>query len=63
MGKISKGAKCDIEGCSNPAERSLDASYVPEVKKKGRVYLCRNHYRDVKKHLKKEKKLERLRWV
>jgi len=66
MGRVSKGIPCSVEGCSNEAIRSLSAAKVEEagLKVKGgrRAYLCKEHYKEYKKAIKKEKTLERWRY-
>lgn len=70
MGRVAKGIKCSVEHCNNPAVRSLsmgriglamdelDFKIIPRGR---RVYLCREHYRKVKKVLKKYNE-NKLRW-
>lgn len=58
---------CDVEGCSQKAERSVNAKKASKtglaVKgDRGNVHLCREHYRQFKKGTKEERKLERLGW-
>jgi hypothetical protein len=67
MGKVDKGVKCGVSGCSNPAERSIARDKVGasglSVGSEGRhVYLCHEHYKVWKKSTKKERTLERARW-
>ncbi len=67
MGKIDKGVRCSVSGCSNPAQRSLSRAEVAGsglgVGGEGRrVYLCHDHYKTWKKATKKSKSLERSRW-
>jgi len=65
MGKISKGALCSVDGCDKEAIRSLSIAKVEEagLKVKGtrRAYLCKEHYKEYKKAIKKGKTLERWR--
>ena len=65
MGRVSKGTLCSVDGCSREAIRSLPIAKVEEagLKVKGtrRAYLCREHYKEYKKAIKKEKTLERWR--
>jgi len=70
LGKIKKGQVCLVVGCEAPAVRSLSlASLNPselklqfkEEVRRGKVYLCKKHYKEVKKILKKVKKLEKWR--
>ncbi|MDH4122569.1 MAG: hypothetical protein OEV21_00560 [Thermoplasmata archaeon] len=60
--------KCDVRGCSEPAERSISSKKVeksglsiPESTDK-RVHLCKKHYREFKKKTKKDREVERLGW-
>ncbi len=61
---------CDVEGCGNPAARSFSQEEVAKLASKlglplqssgKRVHLCEKHYKQVKKELKKQKKIEKLR--
>jgi hypothetical protein len=65
LGKVSKGEKCSL--CSGPAVRSLSASeaskyFEVEAEARGRVYLCKRHYKEYKKRSEEVRELERLRW-
>jgi len=66
MGKVSKGILCSVEGCGREAVRSLPADKVEaaglKVKGSRRVYLCKEHYKEYKKAMKKEKTLEKWRY-
>ncbi|MFW9990738.1 MAG: hypothetical protein ACFFD4_01640 [Candidatus Odinarchaeota archaeon] len=35
---------------------------IKKGRKSGKIKLCKEHYRKVKKHIKKKEKIERLRW-
>lgn len=66
MGRIDKGEKCSIVGCSREAERSVS---FDKVKSAGlnaagekRAYLCKEHYKEFKKKSKKDKTLEKWRY-
>lgn len=67
MGVISKGAKCDVEGCENEGARSLNSSKVENgglrlktnMKK---AVLCKEHYKEWKKETKDDRDLERARY-
>jgi len=65
MGRVSKGTLCSVNGCGKEAIRSLSIAKVEEagLKVKGarRAYLCKEHYREYKKAIRKEKTLERWR--
>ena len=59
---------CSVEGCANPAARSLagkraQAALAPlKVKDDRRAHLCRDHYKQFRKATKEERNLERLGW-
>ena len=65
MGKVGKGVKCSVTGCGEDAVRSvsaLDVSHAGlKVSTSGRGYLCKNHYKEMKKKLRKDKEIERWR--
>ncbi|MDV3293685.1 MAG: hypothetical protein LYZ70_05390 [Nitrososphaerales archaeon] len=67
MGRIDKGAGCNITGCPNKAERSLSrqqlsGSGLTAGGEGRRVFMCHEHYKTWKKATKKSKSLERARW-
>ena len=66
MGKISRGVTCSVEGCSKEAIRSLSFDNVAaaglKIREARRVYLCKDHYKELKKATKKEKMLEKWRY-
>ncbi|RJS93414.1 hypothetical protein CW705_01690 [Candidatus Bathyarchaeota archaeon] len=66
MGRVSKGVLCSVDGCSREAVRSLSAAKVEEtglkVKGSRKVYLCKEHYKEYKRAIKKEKTLEKWRY-
>ena len=53
MGKVGKGVKCSVTGCGEDAVRSVspvDVSHAGlKVSTSGRGYLCKNHYKEMKK--------------
>jgi hypothetical protein len=67
LGRIDKGVKCSVSGCSRDAERSIP---VDKAKAAGlnvnssekRAYLCKEHYKEYKKKSKKDKTLEKWRY-
>ncbi len=67
MGRVDKGVKCSVTGCGNQAVRSLSAERVTEVglKVEGsrRAYLCKDHYKELKKKSRKDRRLERWRMM
>jgi len=67
MGKVAKGVKCSVEGCGENATKSISRAKVkglnfPVTGETGRVYLCEKHWKEYKKAVKKEKRLEKWRW-
>ncbi len=64
------GNKCSVVGCDKPAKRSLspneygsavkDAELKVDYKK--RMYFCEDHYKVVRKHARKKKKLDKWRF-
>lgn len=67
MGRIDKGMKCSVSGCSRDAERSIpiDKAKSAGLKVGGdekRAYLCHEHYKEFKKKSKKDKTLEKWRY-
>jgi hypothetical protein len=69
LGKIKKGEDCSIVGCGKPAIRSLSPSYGNLIKKaglevsnSGRLFLCEEHYKLLKKEKAGEDRLERWRF-
>lgn len=66
MGKVSKGVKCSVIGCNESAVRSINKNKImnSDIKTTGerQVYLCRVHYKDLKKTSKKQDDIERIRW-
>ena len=58
---------CSVQGCENPAVKSLSYEEASKAglkfkSKTRRVYLCKEHYKVYKKNVKKLKRLERWRW-
>jgi hypothetical protein len=67
MGRIAKGVKCSVSGCSKEATRSISAEKVKSAglnigSGERRAYLCKEHYKEYKKKTKKEKKVEQWRY-
>jgi hypothetical protein len=67
MGLVSKGAKCNVDGCSNDGTRSLNTSKVENaglrVNSTGKkTVLCKDHYKEYKKESKDDRELERARF-
>lgn len=65
LGKVAKGIKCSVIGCSNDAIRSLPTEKVKAAGLKmgevRRAYLCREHYKEFKKNTKQDRILEKWR--
>ncbi len=67
MGVIAKGAKCNVDGCTNDGVRSLNTTKVEnagvEVNSVGKkTVLCKPHYKEYKKGSKDDRYLERARY-
>lgn len=68
MGKVKKGVECSIHNCANRAVKSMSLKSIPsnigfQFKGEGRnIYLCEEHYKAIKKAIKKKIDLERERW-
>ncbi len=69
----AKKKACDVENCSNLTKKTVSrekagaaikqADIILDVRDKvNKVHLCANHYRKIKKQLKKDREIERLRW-
>lgn len=67
MGRIAKGAKCNVVGCGQDAIRSISSDRVSEagldVGGASRGYLCRNHYKELKKKLRRDRQIEKWRMM
>jgi hypothetical protein len=65
MGKVGKGIKCNVVGCNAPAARSISHEKASaarlEIAKGRRAYLCITHYKEMKKKLRVERRLEKWR--
>ena len=66
LGRIDKGVRCSVSGCSQEAVRSLSAEKVKraglKVTGEKHAYLCKEHYKEYKKKTKKDKQLEKWRY-
>jgi hypothetical protein len=66
VGRIAKGAKCNVSGCSREAVRSLSAEKVRaaglKVGSEKKAYLCKEHYKEYKKKTKKDRQIEKWRY-
>ena len=68
MARESSGERCGVEGCPNPAARSVAGKRAQaalrtlKLADERRVHLCRDHYKQFRKATKEERELERLGW-
>ncbi|MGQ4833215.1 MAG: hypothetical protein ACP6IS_04870 [Candidatus Asgardarchaeia archaeon] len=71
MGKIEKGVTCSVVGCDKPATHTLSRGKLKGInlgdikfkeENRHRLYLCSEHYKLIKKKLKKIKKLDKMRY-
>ncbi|MHA1214603.1 MAG: hypothetical protein ACTSPG_04865 [Candidatus Hodarchaeales archaeon] len=73
VSRIGTNKNCDVEGCTKESKKTVsrekagfalkEAGLSLSVKDKvTRIHLCSDHYRKIKKKLKKDRKLESLRW-
>ncbi|RLF17018.1 MAG: hypothetical protein DRJ66_01915 [Thermoprotei archaeon] len=60
--------ECDVIGCNNPAYKTISATELAKVNvsfkvssNRGRIHLCKEHYKEFKKALRNIKKFERWR--
>jgi len=65
MGRVKKGVRCSVKGCTQPAVRSVS---VERAKAAGldvegrRAYLCEEHYKEFKRRRRRERLVERWRF-
>ena len=68
MARQATERHCSVEGCKNPAARSVagtraKAALRPlKVADERHAHLCRDHYKLFRKATKRDRKLERLGW-
>ena len=67
MSIIAKGAKCNVNGCSNDGVRSLTTSKVEGTglsisSSSKKTALCKEHYKEWKKATKQDREVERARF-
>ena len=67
MGVVAKGAKCNVDGCTNDGTRSLNTTKIENaglrVNSTGKkTVLCKPHYKEYKKESKDDRALERARY-
>ncbi|UCG90512.1 MAG: hypothetical protein JSU57_01925 [Candidatus Heimdallarchaeota archaeon] len=69
----AKKKLCDVKDCSNSTKKTVSreqagtaikqANMTLDIRDKvNKVHLCADHYRKIKKQLKKDRQIERLRW-
>jgi len=67
MGKGTSEARCSVIGCSGVAIRSVASekalSSGLKLSEGRRAYVCKSHYKEIKKKLKKEKTIEKWRYT
>jgi len=67
MGVVAKGAKCNVDGCTNDGARSLNTTKIENAGLRGnstgkKTVLCKLHYKEYKKESKDDRALERARY-
>jgi hypothetical protein len=67
MGVVSKGAKCNVDGCDNDGARSINTTKVENANLRvtstgKKSVLCKEHYKEYKKESKDDRELERARY-
>jgi len=67
LGRINKGVKCSVSGCSREAVRSISTEKARSAglnvgSDEKRAYLCREHYKEFKKKTKKDKTMDKWRY-
>ncbi len=58
---------CQVYNCNNESFQTVSGDLAhkafPSIDAKGRVHLCKSHYKEYKKATKKERELKRMDWV
>lgn len=66
MGRVDSGVNCSVEGCSELAVRSISAEKARtaglRIGDERRAYLCKEHYKSLKKLTKKDREIEMMRY-
>ncbi len=67
MGVISKGAKCNVDGCDKDGARSINTRKVENANLRvtsagKKSVLCKEHYKEYKKGSNEDRDLERARF-
>ncbi len=62
MGKITKGVDCVVQECGSKAIKSISIEKVKKtnlkIKEGRKAYLCKDHYKEYKRQLKNDRKIE-----
>ena len=70
---VAKKKHCDVENCENDSKKTVSREKAGAAlkqagieisirEKKTKIHLCAEHYRKIKKKMKKDREIERLRW-
>jgi len=66
MGRIDKGVNCSVPGCNKVAVRSVSGAKAERsglgIKQVRQAYLCKEHYKELKKNSREERRVEKWRW-
>lgn len=65
MGRVGKGQKCSVEGCTQDATRAVNVekARAANLKFEGKdCYVCEEHYKAYKKGSKKMDQIEKWRF-
>ena len=67
MGVVSRGAKCNVDGCDADGARSINTKKVENAGLRitgagKKSVLCKPHYKEYKKESKDDRDLERARY-
>ena len=67
MGVVSRGAKCNVDGCGEDGARSINTTKVENAGLRitgagKKSVLCKSHYKEYKKESKGDRDLERARY-
>ena len=67
MGVVSRGAKCNVDGCDMDGARSINTKRVEDAGLRitgagKKSVLCKSHYKEYKKETKGDRDLERARY-
>jgi hypothetical protein len=67
MGRVSRGIQCSVKYCEEDSVKSVSKGRVAaadfDLETSGRrVYLCKDHWKELKKATRRRRNLERVRW-